>query len=68
MDNQPNNGSRRATAAQLWRLNELGLLTLRDEPELDDRLLGAPVKEVLAAAAMAGLWTPAHGVRGPVRA
>jgi hypothetical protein len=59
---------RRATAAQLWRLNDLGLLTLRDEPELGDRLLSAPVKEVLAAAAMAGLWTPAHGVRGPIRA
>lgn len=59
---------RRATAAQLWRLNELGLLALRDEPELGDRLLSPPVKEVLAAAAMAGLWTPAHGVRGPVRA
>jgi hypothetical protein len=59
---------KRASQAQLWRLNELGLLTLRDEPDLDDRLLSAPVKEVLAAAANAGLWTPAHGVRGPVRA
>lgn len=26
------------------------------------------VKEVLAVAAMAGLWTPARGVRGPIRA
>jgi hypothetical protein len=65
---EKHNGSRRATAAQLWRLNEIGLLELRAEPDLDDRLLGPPVKEVLAAAAMAGLWTPAHGVRGPVRA
>jgi hypothetical protein len=63
-----NGRERRATAAQLWRLNELGLLEVRDEPQLGDRLMSAPVKEILAAAAMAGLWTPAHGVRGPVRA
>jgi hypothetical protein len=65
---QQDNVQRRATASQLWRLNELGLIALRDEPELTERLMSAPVKEVLAAAAMAGLWTPAHGVRGPVRA
>ena len=58
----------RAPDKQLWRLNELGLLALRDEPDLHDRLLSAPVKEVLAAAANAGLWVQAHGVRGPVRA
>jgi hypothetical protein len=61
-------GGSRASAPQLWRLNELGLLDLRDEPNFGERLLSLPCKEVLAAAAQAGLWSPAHGVRGPVRA
>jgi hypothetical protein len=62
MDTHSNGGGRLATAGQLWRANQLGLVALRDEP-------GPPIenvnlKELLAAAARAGLWTPAHGVRG----
>jgi len=54
-----------ATAAQLWRANQLGLVDLRDEP--GEPLQRGVMKEVLGAAAKAGLWSPARGVRGPVR-
>jgi hypothetical protein len=64
MDN--NNGRTNATAPQLWRANELGLLELRDEPGRP--LANVVLKEVLAAAVKAGLWSPARGARGPVRA
>jgi len=55
-----------ATAAQLWRANQCGLLDIRDEPgPVLERMV---VKELLAAAAREGLWTPIRGVRGPIRA
>jgi hypothetical protein len=60
------NGRANATAAQLWRANECGLVELRDSP--GPPLPNAVLKEVLAAAVKAGLWTPARGPRGPVRA
>ena len=55
-----------ASSAQLWRMNELGLIDVRAEPGPP---LERPVaKEILAAAAKAGLWEPVRGVRGPIRA
>ena len=54
-----------ASAQQLWRLNQIGLIDLRDEP--GDPLARVPMKEVLAQAATDGLWTPIRGVRGVVR-
>jgi hypothetical protein len=51
-----------ASSAQLWRLNQCGLLDLRDEP--GPPLERGPAKEVLAAAAQAGLWQPIRGTRG----
>ena len=57
--------SKLATAAQLWRLNSIGLIELRDAPA--EPLERAPVKEVLGEAARLGLWSPTRGVRGVVR-
>jgi hypothetical protein len=55
-----------ASQAMLWRLNQIGLLDLRDEP--GEPLERAPLKEVLALAAAQGLWQPAaRGQRGMVR-
>ena len=54
-----------ATAAQMWRANELGLVELRDAP--GPPIENAVLKEVLGEAARLGLWSPARGVRGPVR-
>jgi hypothetical protein len=55
-----------ATAAQLWRANQCGLLTIRAEPgPVLERTI---VKELLAAAAREGLWQPVRAPRGPVRA
>jgi hypothetical protein len=54
-----------ATAPMLWRLNQIGLLDLRDEP--GEPLERAPLKEVLGEAARRGLWHPIRGVRGVVR-
>jgi hypothetical protein len=45
-----------ATAAQCWRLNQLGLLELRDEP--GKPLARDVVKELLAEAVRRGLWAP----------
>jgi hypothetical protein len=58
-------GAKPATAAQLWRANTLGLLTILDEPAAP--IPNVILKEVLGEAARLGLWSPAHGVRGPVR-
>jgi hypothetical protein len=54
-----------ASSAQLWRMNQIGLIDVRDEP-------GEPIprdaaKEVLAEAARQRLWNPARGERGQVR-
>lgn len=55
-----------ASPAMLWRLNQIGLLDLRDEP--GEPLERPPLKEVLALAAAQGLWQPAaRGQRGVVR-
>jgi hypothetical protein len=54
-----------ATGQQLWRLNQLGLVELRDEP--GEPLGRGPAKEVLSEAARRGLWVPTRGPRGPVR-
>lgn len=64
-DGMKPNTSKNATSAQLWRLNECGLLELRDEP--GEPLERLPLKEVLGAAARAGLWSPARAPRGVVR-
>jgi hypothetical protein len=51
-----------ATAPMLWRLNQIGLLDLRDEPGVPlDR---ASMKEVLGQAALAGLRHPVRGSEG----
>lgn len=62
-----NAGSARgaATAAQLWRANQCGLIELRDEPA--EPLERTVMKEVLAEAARLGLWQPVRGVRQEVR-
>jgi hypothetical protein len=54
-----------ATAPMLWRLNQIGLLEVRDEP--GEPLERAPLKEILGEAARLGLWHPIRGVRGAVR-
>jgi hypothetical protein len=59
------NTSKNATSAMLWRFNEIGLLELRAEPGAPLERL--PLKEVLGAAARAGLWSPARAPRGMVR-
>ena len=60
------NGSKGAASAQqLWRLNVLGLLDLRDEP--GESLERLPLKEVLAQCVVDGLWSPIRGARGMVR-
>jgi len=56
-----------ASAAQLWRMNELGLIDVRDQPG-GPPLERTVAKEILAAAAREGLWQPVRGARGPVRA
>ena len=54
-----------ASEKMMWRLNQCGLVELRDEP--GPPLERSVVKEVLAAAAAEGLWTPkVRGERGPV--
>ena len=57
--------SKLASAAQLWRANQCGLLELRDAPA--EPLERVPMKEVLGAAAKAGLWHPTRAPRGMVR-
>jgi len=61
------NGSTKgvASASQLWRMNVLGLLDLRDEP--GEPLERAAMKEVLAEAVRLGLWVPVRGDRQEVR-
>jgi hypothetical protein len=58
-------GKKLASAPMLWRLNEIGLLEVRDEP--GEPLERAPLKEILGEAARLGLWQPIRGVRGTVR-
>ena len=56
-----------AGQAQLWRLNQLRLLELRDDPA-GRALYRGECKEILHAAAEAGLWQPQpRGPRGMVR-
>jgi hypothetical protein len=58
--------NRPASSGQLWRLNELGLLDLRDEPGRP--LERGELKETIAETVKRGMWTPQpHGRRGPVR-
>jgi hypothetical protein len=45
-----------AMSAQLWRLNQLGLLELRAEPA--ERIARDIVKLLLAEAVRDGLWRP----------
>jgi hypothetical protein len=45
-----------ASASQCWRLNQLGLLELREEP--GEPLARAVVKELLSDAVRRGLWQP----------
>jgi molybdenum cofactor biosynthesis enzyme MoaA len=45
-----------ASSAQLWRLNECGVLKVRSTP--GDPLLREPMKELLAELAEAGAWQP----------
>jgi hypothetical protein len=54
-----------ASSAQLWRLNQIGLIDVRDEP--GEPLERTTAKEILAEAAKRRLWNPARGERGPVR-
>jgi hypothetical protein len=68
MEKMENGADVLASQAQLWRLNQLRLLELRDEP-IGRALERREAKEVLAAAASRGLWQPApRRPRGPVRA
>jgi hypothetical protein len=56
-----------ASDRQLYRLNALRLLEVRDEPG-DRSLLRGEAKEILAEAVKVGLWVPApRGPRGMVR-
>jgi hypothetical protein len=57
-----------ASSAQMWRLNSIGLVELRDQP--GEPLPRDAVKEVLAQALADGLWHPSspRGKRGPVKA
>jgi hypothetical protein len=62
-----NGAELRASDRQLYRLNALRLLELRDEPGARSLLRGE-AKEILAEAVKQGLWTPApRGPRGMVR-
>jgi hypothetical protein len=62
----PKNTHSLASAAQLWRANQCGLLALLDEPA--EPLERTEMKEVLGEAARQGLWQPAtRGERGDVR-
>jgi hypothetical protein len=54
-----------ASSAQLWRLNQIGLVDVRDEP--GEPLERTAAKEILAEAAKRRLWNPARGERGQVR-
>jgi hypothetical protein len=45
-----------ASAAQCWRLNQLGLLEIREEP--GEPIPRDVVKELLAEAVRRGLWKP----------
>ena len=45
-----------ASAAQVWRMNQLGLLEIRKEP--GEPLNRDVVKELLAEAVRKGLWAP----------
>lgn len=63
--NEDNGSKGAASAQQLWRLNVLGLLDVRDEP--GEPLQRAPLKEILGEAARLGLWHPIRGARGVVR-
>jgi hypothetical protein len=56
-DNANGNAIRAAASpAQLWRLNQLGLLEMRERP--DDPIARDVVKELLADAVRQGLWQP----------
>ena len=56
-----------ASPAQLWRLNQLRLLSLNDAPT-GRPLLAPEMKEALAEAVRLRLWTPTpHKPRGTVR-
>ena len=56
-----------ASQAQLWRLNQLRLLELRDEPA-GRALYRGECKEVIAETVKRGMWTPhPRGLRGMVR-
>jgi hypothetical protein len=58
---------REASSSQLWRLNVIGLLEVRDEP--GRALWSREAKEILGEAARQGLWQPEpHKPRGTVRA
>jgi hypothetical protein len=55
--------SKLMTEKQAWRLNSLGLLSILDEPA--EPIERDEAKEILAAAAVQGLWQPAaRGARG----
>ena len=60
-----------ASAAQLWRLNSIGLLRVVDWPDesLETPLERPEAKELLLAAAAEKLWEPkpARGERGEHR-
>jgi hypothetical protein len=61
MENENGSTKGLATAAQLWRLNSIGLVDLRDEA--GEPLQRTVIKEVLGQAAHAGLCHPVRGVR-----
>jgi hypothetical protein len=61
--------SKLASQRQLWRANQCGLLELRAEPDIANRLSRVTLKEVLGEAARLDLWRPQpRGPRGAVRA
>lgn len=65
MSNESRSTKGLASAQQLWRANECGLIDVRDEP--GPPLTRVILKEILAEAVRQKLWVPIRGVRGPVR-
>lgn len=54
--NRENTNPAAASAAQCWRLNQLGLLQIREKP--GEPIPRDVVKELLAEAVRRGLWAP----------
>jgi hypothetical protein len=58
-------GARLASGAQLWRLNQLGIL--RDALNAEERVSADRARELLSEAASRGLWAPPPRWDLPVR-